>query len=89
MKKLIDKIKSLPLPVNLIGVTIILWAYPFIEAAMIGATGWGNIPIHSLILLGIGGLFFLYAAIIFFFIPVGRWIGMGVKWVINRFKKTN
>ena len=54
---------------------------------MIGATGWYDIPIHSLILLGIGGLFFLYAAIIFFFIPVGRWIGMGVKWVINRFKK--
>ena len=54
MKKLIDKIKSLPLPVNLIGVAIILWAYPFIEAAMIGATGWYDIPIHSLILLGIG-----------------------------------
>jgi len=89
MKKLIDKIKSAVLPVKLIGIAIILWAYPFIEAAVNGATGWYDIPIHSLILLGIGGLFFLYAAIIFFFIPVGRWIGMGVKWVINRFKKTN
>lgn len=89
MKKLIEKFKSKPLPIKLLAGTALFWIYPFVEAAINGATGWYDIPIHSLILLGIGGLIFLFLFIRFFIMPVGYWIGQGGKWVINLFKKKN
>ena len=89
MKKLIERFKSQPLPIKLIQGAIILWAYPFIEAAVIGVTDWGDVPIHSLTLLGIGGLIFFFLFIRFFIMPVGYWIGLGGKWFINLFKKKN
>jgi hypothetical protein len=56
---------------------------------MVGATGWYDLSIVSLILLGIAGLLFAYLFITGLVIPVGYWIYKGGKWVINKFKKRN
>ena len=87
MKKLIEKFKSQPLALKLIGGTMLLWAYPFIESFIVGAGGFGDLSIVALILLILGGLIFLFLAVKFFIMPVGYWIGLGGKWVINLFKK--
>ena len=87
MKKLIEKFKSQPLPVKGIALSILLWAEPFIEAMIVGAGGFVDLSIVALILLGLGGLIFLFLLVKFFIMPVGYWIGLGGKWVINLFKK--
>jgi hypothetical protein len=89
MKKLIEKFKKLPLKKKLFFSTMLLVIYPFVEAFINGATGWYDIPIHSLVLLGIAGLLFAYLIITGLVIPVGYWIYLGGKWVINLFKKKN
>ena len=87
MKKLIEKFKSQPLPIKLIGGSMLLWAEPFIESMVVGAGGFSDLSIVALILLGLGGLIFLFLFVKFFIMPVGYWIGLGGKWVINLFKK--
>ena len=89
MKKLINKIKSLSWtsPITLIGAAILLWAEPFIESMIVGAGGFLDLSIVALILLCLGGLIFLFIAVKFFIMPVGYWIYLGGKWVINLFKK--
>jgi hypothetical protein len=65
MKKILKKIKDQPLPKLLLGSTILLWIYPFIEAMIYGATGFYDLSIVALILLILGGTPILYFMYIF------------------------
>lgn len=89
MKKLIEKFKSQPPPLKYGAIIGLLWLIPFVESIIVGYGGWYDLPIHTLILLGVGCLIFAIAFIKFFVIPVIYWIGNGIKWVIKRFKKKN
>jgi hypothetical protein len=87
MKKLVEKFKSQPLPIKLGAMIGLLWIIPFIESIFFEYGGWYDLPIHDLILVGLGCLIFAFGFIKFFVIPVGYWIGLGGKWVISKFKK--
>ena len=56
MKNLIEKFKSLPIPLRLMVLIVLLWAYPFIYSGIIGAHGWYDLNIISQILLGISAV---------------------------------
>ena len=87
MKKLIEKFKKLPLLKKLLFGNIFLWLYPFIESMIVGASGFADLSIFAIVLLSIGGVIFAYLFIKGLVIPVGYWIYLGGKWVINLFKK--
>jgi hypothetical protein len=80
MKKLISKFKSLNLPLKCGVIIGLLWLIPFIETFIYGFSGWYDLPIHTIILLGLGCLVFAYLFFKLFIFPVGLW-------VINLFKK--
>jgi len=76
MKKLIEKFKSLPLPLRWMIAVLILWAYPFLYSASIGAHGWHDLNTLSKVLMIISVFPFSYIFWLF-----------GIKPVINTVKR--
>ena len=70
MKKLIEKFKSLPLPLRIFISIGILWAYPFIHAYSIGAYGWYDMNTWSKILMAISAFPIGYLLGYFVIIPI-------------------
>ena len=74
MKNLIEKFKSLPIPLRLMILVVLLWAYPFVYSGIIGAHGWYDLNLISQILLGISAVPFLVVVWLFGIKPLKVWI---------------
>lgn len=74
MKNLIEKFKSLPIPLRLMIIIGLLWAYPFIYAGSIGAKGWYDLNILAIILMGLSILPFGYLVWLFGIKPLKVWL---------------
>ena len=60
MKKVKELFNKQPQPIKILAITALIWLCPFIESAIIQATGWYDLSLFSKILMGISAIPFGY-----------------------------